>query len=391
MRIALNGLFLAHPATGTGQYLRELVSAMRALAPEDEFAFIAPHADASAPAPVLVTPTRLKRENFAKLEFEHLTFPRAAKQNRFDLAHVPHFGPPLFPALPTVVTIHDLIPLVLPAYRGSARVQLYTRLAAQGARRARAILADSQASARDIEKFLHIPRERIQVVYLAAHARFQPNIAPDEIARVRAQYNLPERFVLYLGGFDVRKNVARIIEAFASVQTGDWRLETGNWKLETGNWKLVIAGNLPERDSDFFPDPRKLAEKFRVTPRVHFPGFIAEADKPALYAAARVFLFGSQYEGFGLPPLEALACGTPVICAHTSSLPEVVGDAGILLAPDDARAWRDALRAVLRDDAQWAQLRALGLVQARKFSWERAARETLDVYRSARPSRRVES
>ncbi len=375
MRVALNGLFLAQPATGTGQYLRELVRAMRALAPQAEFTFLAPHADSTAPAPVLVKPTHLGRPNFAKFEFEHLSFPRAAKQNHFDLAHVPHFGPPLFPPLPTVVTIHDLIPLVLSAYRGSSRVQLYTRLAAHGAQRAAAVIADSEASARDIEKYLRIPREHIHVVHLAAPSRCQPNLAPDEIARVRAKYNLPECFALYLGGFDVRKNVARVIEAFAG-------LETGERRLATDDWHLVLAGKLPAADTDFFPDPRKIAKDFRVTRRVHFPGYIDEADKPALYMAARVFLFASQYEGFGLPPLEAMACGTPVICANSSSLPEVVGEGGILLAPSDAHAWSEALRAILTDDAQWAQRRALGLTQARKFSWARAARETLEVYRA---------
>jgi glycosyltransferase involved in cell wall biosynthesis len=368
MRVALNGLFLQEPATGTGHYLRELVAAMRALAPHDTFILLAPKPDITSPASVMVTPTRLGQENFAKLEFEQVTFPRAAQKNRFDLAHVPHFGPPLFSAVPTLVTIHDLIPLVLPAYRGSTRVQLYTKLASAAAQRARAILADSEASARDIEKHLRIPRAKIHVVYLAAHPRFDANIEQGELTRVRAKYNLPEQFVLYLGGFDVRKNVARVVEAFS--------------RLDNGDWRLVLAGKLPERDSAFFPDPRRLAVENKIADRAVFPGFIAESDKPALYALARVLMYASHYEGFGLPPLEAMACGTPVICANTSSLPEVVGDAGISLAPDDGDAWRDALRVVLNDDARWAQLRAAGLQQAHRFSWERAARETLDVYRA---------
>ena len=368
MRVAINGLFLQEPATGTGQYLREIVAAMRALAPDDEFAFIAPRADDTAPARVIVQSTRLRRENFAKLEFEQFTFPRAAQKNQFDLAHIPHFGPPLFSKLSTVVTIHDLIPLVLPAYRGSTRVQMYTRLAAYAAQRARAICADSEASARDIEKHLHIPRAKIHVVYLAAHARFRADIAQTELERVKAKYNLPAQFVLYLGGFDARKNVALILRAFADA--GD------------KHYKLVLAGKLPARDSDFFPDPRRLAAEQKISERVIFPGFIDEADKPALYALARVFVYASQYEGFGLPPLEAMSCGTPVLCASTSSLPEVVGDAGSLLDAQDARAWGDALRAILSDTARWAQMRAAGLVQAQKFSWMRAARETLDVYRA---------
>lgn len=365
MRVALNGLFLENPATGTGQYLRELVCALEKISPDDEFVLLVPHADATAPARVEIHPTHLAHPNLAKLEFEQSTFPRASKS--FDLTHVPHFGSPLFPTRPTVVTIHDLIPLVLPAYRGSMLVRLYTRLASLAAQRARAVIADSHASARDIETYLHIPREKIHVVHLAADARFAPP-SQSEVERVRVKYNLPEKFVLYLGGFDVRKNVARVLETFGG--------------LETDGWSLALAGKLPDTDTDFFPDPKRIAEKWGALNRTRFIGFVAEEDKAALYAAARVFLYPSRYEGFGLPPLEAMACGTPVIVSNAASLPEVVGDAGILLDADDARGWRDALRAVLQKDAQWNNLRARGLEQAKKFSWERAARATLAVYRS---------
>ncbi len=368
MRVAINGLFLQEPATGTGQYLRELAAALRASAPADEFTFIAPRADATAPAPVIVAPTRLTRENFAKLEFEQITFPRAAQKNKFDLAHAPHFGSPFRSALPTVVTIHDVIPFVLPAYRGSLRVQWYTKLAAFSARRARAVFADSEASARDIEKYVRIPRAKIHVVYLAAEPRFYAALARTELERVRAKYRLPERFVLYLGGFDARKNVPRLVAAFA--------------KIETREWKLVLAGRAPQTDSAFFPDPRRAAAEHQIADRVVFPGFIDEADKPALYALARVFVYPSAYEGFGLPPLEAMACGTPVISSDGGSLPEVVGGAGIALPPHETSKWTDALAQLLSDDARWAELRALGLAQAQKFSWERAARETLAVYRA---------
>ena len=373
MRVALNGLFLANPATGTGQYLRELVGAMRAEFPNDDFVLLTPRADATAPAPLEIFPTRFTRENFAKLEFEQFTFPRVSAQ-QFDIAHVPHFGSPLFPTRPTVVTIHDLIPIVLPAYRGSARVRLYTRLASFSAQRASAIIADSHASARDIQKHLHIPREKIHVVHLAAHARFAPP-SQAEIRRVRAKYNLPNNFVLYLGGFDVRKNVARVIETFE-------RFVSGEARGERREWALVLAGRLPDASGDFFPDPKQLAEKFGVLHNTHFIGFVAEEDKPALYGAARVFLYPSLYEGFGLPPLEAMACGTPVIVADTSSLPEVVGDAGILLSPDDARGWDDALRGLLTEETRWNEMRARGIEQAKKFSWTRAARETMQVYRA---------
>lgn len=373
MRVALNGLFLANPSTGTGQYLRELVRALRAISPLDEFVLIAPRADRTAPPPLQIAPTRLPGRNFAKLEFEQLTFPRASV--RFDVAHIPHFASPFFPTHPTVVTIHDLIPLVLPAYRGSSFVQLYTFLAAQSAKRADAIIVDSHASARDVRKHLQIPRQKLYVVHLAADARFHPPGAA-HVARVRAKYALPENFALYLGGFDVRKNVRRVLETFASVQDA---------KADTS---LVIAGKLPDAKTDFFPDPLNMAETYGVRAQTHFIGFVSEEDKPGLYAAARVFLYPSHYEGFGLPPLEAMACGTPVLSSNASSLPEVVGEGGILLNPDDARRWSDALWEVLTNDARWNELRARGLEKASRFSWERTARETLAVYQKVYNQRR---
>jgi glycosyltransferase involved in cell wall biosynthesis len=177
--------------------------------------------------------------------------------------------------------------------------------------------------------------------------------------------------VLYLGGFDVRKNVERVIQAFAALQTE-----------RRAGWKLVVAGKLPAQDTSFFPDPRRIAAENGVADGVQFLGFVSERDKPALYAAARILVFPSRYEGFGLPPLEAMACGTPVICADTSCLPEIVGAAGVLCGPDDTGAWVQELRALLGDDREWQARRAAGLAQAQRFTWERTAQETLAVYRA---------
>jgi glycosyltransferase involved in cell wall biosynthesis len=365
MRVALNGWFLDSPATGTGQYLRHLVAAGVKLSQEDgvELALILPRADAIVTSAFCIARPRLSG-NLAKVEFEQITFPRASRIRHFAVAHVPHFGPPLFPSIPTIVTIHDLIPLVLPQYRGSLAVRMYTQLAAIGARRATVVIADSQASRNDILAHLQIRPERVRVIYLAADAGFRPVRDPQEIARVRIKYQLPEQFILYLGGFDVRKNVRVLTEAFSALQ-----------KESAAGWKLVIAGRLPHVNTPFFPDPRVGAGT-----NVQFIGYVAEEDKPALYSSARLLAYPSRYEGFGLPPLEAMACGTPVICAKTGSLPEVVADGGILVNPFDVAAWIQGIRAVLSDNARWSELRARGLAQSNRFSWERAARETLDVY-----------
>jgi glycosyltransferase involved in cell wall biosynthesis len=206
-----------------------------------------------------------------------------------------------------VVTVHDLIPLLLPAYRGGPLQRAYTALVSRTVRRAAAVLTDSAASRRDIIAHLGLPPERVHAVHLAAAPRYQPVSDPAELARVRARYRLPDGpFLLYLGGFDVRKNVPRMIEAFARMGAGGLGLGTRD---QGSGIKLVVAGKLPEVDSAFAPDPRRVVAELGLEDRVHFTGWVDEADKPALYSLAVAVLFVSEYEGFGLPVLEAMACG----------------------------------------------------------------------------------
>ncbi len=362
MRVAISGMFWNQPTTGSGQYVRALVAALRDRAPQNEYVVIEPAVGGWRSAI-----TRLG-DNLAKVWFEQIEFPRACRRARAEVAHVPYFGSPLVPPHRTVVTIHDLIPLVLPAYRGSWLVRAYTRLAAAGARRARAIIADSECSRRDIIARLGVDAARVRVIYLAADARYRP---VEDVRAARAKYALPEKYLLYLGGYDQRKNVRVIIQAFARLP-----------EFYAAGYRLVLAGVQLGADSEFFPNPQRIAREAGLPDdAVQFIGWVEEEDKPALYADAAVFLFPSLYEGFGLPPLEAMACGAPVIASNASSLPEIVGDAAIQVSPNDAAAWAEALRVVLTDDARRAHLRARGLAQAGKFSWERAAEETLAVYR----------
>jgi glycosyltransferase involved in cell wall biosynthesis len=359
MKIALNGFFWDKPNTGSGQYVRALVAALKKCAPDNEYVIVAPPVGAGH-----------LRDHLAKVWFEQIAFARACRCERAALAHVPYFGSPLFPPPRTVVTIHDLIPLVLPAYRGSFLVRTYTALAALSARRADAIIADSECSKRDIVSRLKIDPARVRVVYLAADARFHLADDAAQIEAVRRKYALPEKYLLYLGGYDQRKNVRVLVEAFARLS-----------EFYRAGYRLALAGVNLGRDSDFFPDPRRLARAAKLPDdAICYLGWVDEADKPALYAGAAVFLYPSLYEGFGLQSLEALACGAPVICAHTSSLPEVVGAAAFTLPPEDAAAWADAVRAVLSDDARRAVMRERGIAQAQKFAWARCAEETLAVY-----------
>ena len=365
MKIAINGIFWNQPTTGSGQYIRALLAALKPSSPDHEYVVIAPSGVGGRRSMVGHI-----RDHLGKVWFEQIAFVNACRRERAVLAHVPYFGAPLFPSTRIVVTIHDLIPLMLPAYRGSPLGRAYTALAALSARRADAIIADSECSKRDIVSRLKIDAARVRVVYLAAEARYRPMGDAAPIEAMRRRHALPEKYLLYLGGYDQRKNVRVIVEAFARLP-----------EFYRAGYRLALAGVNLGRDSEFFPDPRRLARDAPLPDdALCCIGWVDEADKPALYSGASLFLFPSWYEGFGLPPLEAMACGTPVICANASSLPEVVGGAAITLPPNDADAWADAIRAALADDARRAGMRAGGIAQAQKFSWQRAAEETLAVY-----------
>jgi glycosyltransferase involved in cell wall biosynthesis len=367
MRVGINGLFW-ESKTGSGQYTRCLVRELMAL--ETEYALFLPRHEPGTGGPhhlFIATPFS-NNETLAKLWFEQLSFPRACQG--LDVAHVPYFAPPLFSSTPTVVTIHDLIPLILPGYKGSLLVRLYTRLVSIAAKRAQAIITDSRSSQRDILRLLKIPPGRVHIIPLAADERFKPGVGTAELDQARRKYSLPQEFILYLGGFDQRKNMKTLFKALRGLKErlGD-------------RCPLVIAGTLPNKDTPFFPHPRRLAEEAGVTDAVHFIGWVPEEEKPALYSLATLFLYPSLYEGFGLPPLEAMSCGTPVIASNAASLPEVVGDGGVLVDPRDPEAWAEAMVALLTSPRRQEDLSAKAVEQAKKFSWRKTARETLEVYK----------
>lgn len=375
MRIALNAWFLDQPGTGSGQYLHGLLRALPASAAGHQFLLAVPPGTLGLQAPGLQVDFRtfaspFWRTDLGKVLFEQLAFPWICRRWRADVAHVPYWGSPLRPPVPTVVTVHDLIPLLLPAYRRGPAVRLYTRLVAAAARRAAVVLTDSLASQRDAETHLGLPAGRVKTVYLAPSARFRPEPRPEDDA-IRQGYGLPPRYVLYLAGHDVRKNVATLVEAFATVAGAD------------DDVTLVVGGRLPERDRPPLYDPRPLVAALGLGEDVRFLGWVAEDHKPALYRGAACAAFPSRYEGFGLPVLEALACGTPLVTSNTSSLPELAGDAAIAVDPDDAAGLAGAILGCLVDEPLAAELRRRGPQQAARFRWADTARETLAAYEQA--------
>ena len=378
--IAINGFFWGRDATGSGQYLHGLLEALTREGEGNHYRLIIPQtrmrgrgAPSSPRLTVQVASTPFDRldGNWAKVWFEQIAFPRLCRQMGVDLIHVPYFAPPLFSPMPVVVTIHDLIPLLLPAYRGSRFVRLYMWLVSTAARRAACIVTDSEASRRDIGRTLDIPASRLRVTYLAAGEAYRPISDHQRLALVRERYGLPERYLLYLGGFDVRKNVATLLDAYARA-----RRMTG-FRSEI---RLVVAGRLPRRETALYRDPRRYTRTLQIERQVVFPGWIEESDKPALYSGAIAFVFPSLREGFGLPLLEALSCGIPVVASNTSSLPEITGDAGLLVAPDDVEGLARAMLRLVTDEGLRRGLADRALPRARAFCWKRTARETLACY-----------
>jgi glycosyltransferase involved in cell wall biosynthesis len=378
MHVAINGWFWDQPSTGSGQMVRYLVPALVAQDPALEISLVVPDWVASGqatiemPERVTLAPVPCQPGNLGKLWFEQRIFPRTCRQLGADLAHVPYFASSLSPSLPTVVTIHDLIPMILPEYRGSVFVRLYTSLVASAAARAGLILTDSEASKRDILSHLKLADSRVRVVYLAPGPHYRPVDDPDRLEAVRRKHDLPEDFVLWLSGFDVRKNARALLHAYTWVYEalGDY-------------YPLVMAGVIPEEDTRFFPDPRRMAAELGVSEVVRFPGWVDEADKPALYSAATLFVYPSRYEGFGLPILEAMACGTPVVTSNAASLPELAGAAAFQVDPDDPRRLGAAIIALCVQEDLHAEMREKGLAQAAQFTWQKTARETLVAYRDA--------
>lgn len=377
MKIGINALFFQYPASGSGQYMLHLLKALNEVDQTNDYVLLGPQPVEAAKTSYASFPYKVQpvpgfaqsNENVEKVLWEQLSGPAAARKAGVDVFHVPYFAPPLLPRTPTVVTIHDVIPMRLPAYQPDARVKAYITLVARASHNATRIITVSQHAKQDIIGALKLPAERIRVIYEAAGEEYQPITDPAALAAARARYGVGARYIFYLGGLDQRKNVPQLVRAFAHLyrQLGDPDLQ------------LLIAGNPDKQKGPLFPDPRPVAADLGMSGQIIYR-FIEEEDKPAMYSGASLFVFPSLYEGFGLDPLEAMSCGAPVVCSDRTSLPEIVGDAAITVNPENTQELVAAMQRVLTNSALQADLRARSLQQARHFSWQKTARETIEVY-----------
>jgi len=299
--------------------------------------------------------------------YMHSLLPRSALRAVADLIHTPAFRLPLQSKVPVVTTIFDAILFVFPRFfRLRDRLTLGMYLRASN-RCAAHVITISEQSRKDIQHYLGISRERISVTYPAAASIFRPVVAVD-VASVLARYGVTSPYILSVGTLEPRKNLARVIEAFADLR---------HRRVVSPQLKLVLVGRRGWLEHPIFATVRRL----ELEEHVHFTGYVAEGDLPALYSGASVFVYPSLYEGFGIPPLEAMACGCPVVTSNCSSLPEVVGDAALQADPNDVMQITQAMERVLTDEALAQEMRQKGLRRAEQFSWRRCAEETIAVYR----------
>ncbi len=375
MRIAINGMFWAEPHVGSGQYLHNLIQQYAVMDSRDKFVLVIPRfRQVQKPrlrgiqSVMMPTPFDHSNTNLAKAWFEQIALLQVAHKIRAEVLHVPYFGPPLRTNIPTAVSVLDLIPVLLPPYKGGRLVQGYMRLATAGCKRARSIIAISQHTKQDVIDHLGIPAERVAVTYLAAGPPYQPQ-APELVLAVRERFCIQGPYIYYIGGFDVRKNVALLIRAFAAL------LQHHPQPIQ-----LVLAGRPVGSDPVLFPDIHQVILDTGVAANVLLVGSVTEVENAALMTGCSVFVAPSRYEGFGLSPLYAMACGAPVIAAASTSVGEVVADGGRLVDPTDQAAWTTALGEVTSDEAYGQRLRQAGLERARAFNWRTTAEQTVAVY-----------
>lgn len=379
MRVAFNALSLREPHSGTGRYVASLLRALGRVDGINEYLIFSPSQVENIPETPStfqweeLPPSRVRHasESIARAVWEQRIFPRGAKHHNARLMHVPYFAPPLSKlGIPVVATIHDLVNLRLPAYRAIAAAQPYVRILTRAAKRADMLIAVSEFTKNDIMEVLGMPEDRVRVIHEATAPQYRRVQDARRLMAVREKYGLHDMFVLNVGGLDARKNIQSLVGAFAAVYH----------EMQQPDLQLFIAGD-PDKlgTSALYPDWRYLASMFEVEDNiVCMP--VAEEDLPAMYSAASCFAYTSVFEGFGLTPLEAMACGAPVVCSNRTALPEAVGSAGVQVDPMDTDRLGAAILRVLSSREHRDDLRARGLAHVNKFKWSQVAAETSALY-----------
>lgn len=368
MRVGIDARLAAAPRTGIGSYVASLVAALaRVGGPEELLLF------SDAP---LAAPTRPGWETVVlpgrrRLLWTFGTLPGACRARRLDLFHgTTNFELPFLAGCPLVATVHDLIPLRFPGAVSRRHRLLFRALIGRAVRAARRVIVVSEFTRRELLERWPRAAGKVAVVPNGVDPAFAPGGDPAEREGVRTRHGLAGRYLLFVGVFEPRKNVPLLVEAFTRL-----RREAP----EAADLQLALAGGAGWRGAEIAEGVRRRG----LDPAVRLLGYVPDAELPALYRHATLAVVPSSYEGFGIPVLEAMASGTPVLAADATALPETVGGAGELFPPGDPDRLARRIRALLQSPARLADLRARGLARAATFTWDGAARRTLAVYREA--------
>jgi len=359
LRVAIDGRHFARRSTGMSGYAVNLIRALPHARPDLEMLLLYDHG-----ATVPLERSRWVKVGGPQYLWKQLGVPRALAANHADLFHATSGGVPLFSPRPVVATILDLLVEVGPRWfptRVRFQVSATTRLAAA---RADALIAISESTKKDLVDRYRVRPEKITVIPCGVEDRFRPDIGEEERARVRQAYGLERPYVLYVGSLFRWRNLARLVQAHANLLSRGIEID------------LVLAGRDIWGNSDA---PAQVAESGTAN-QVHFLGYVANEDLPALYAGAEVFAYPSLHEGFGIPPLEAMASGVPVVVSNAASLPEVVGDAGITVDPNSVEELTEGLTKAICDSTVRARMKAGGIERASRFDWSSVAALTASVY-----------
>ena len=363
MHVVLDARTATDHFPGIGRYVVNLAKALKRIAPDLPLSlFHEPSAKGGRLAlpnlplnPCSVSPFSIRQQ---------WILPRQLREKQATLYHSPYYLMPYRPGIPTVVTFYDMIPLVHPKFFSPSQRLLFRGTHLLASRAATCIIAVSEATRADLIRHIRVPREKIVVIPLGVDGHFHPR-GREEIIQVRRKYGLPENYLLYVGTNKPHKNLERLVDAIRRMET-----------TLPSHVKLVIAGPWDRR----YDGAKKVANAAGLKDRVQFVGRIDEADLPALYSCALLFVFPSLREGFGLPVLEAMACGTPVVCSNGSALSEVAGEAAYLINPEDTHHLADGIDRVLGDEDLRHELAERGLKRAKLFTWEKTAEKTLTLY-----------
>ena len=368
MRVGIDARLAAAPRTGIGSYVTNLIAALaRAGGPDELLLF----SDTPLAAPARPGWESVVRPGRRRLLWTFGTLPRAIRGRGLDLFHgTTNFELPFLAGCPLVATVHDLIPLRYPAGVSRKYRFLFRALIGRTVRAARRVITVSEFTRREILARWPSAAGKLVVVPNGHDPAHSPAVEPGEEERVRARYGLPGRYLLFVGVFEPRKNVPLLVDAFARL-----RAEAP----EAADLQLALAGGAGWRGAEIAAGVRARG----LEPAVRLLGYVPGEDLPALYRHAALAVVPSAYEGFGIPVIEAMACGTPVLAADAAALPETVGGAGELFTPGDPGHLSQRLRSLLASPARLADLRARGLARAREYTWDATALRTLEVYRDA--------